>query len=276
MVKAQLRRPAPPVACWVIASAFLFGVGGCKPKKPILKLRDLTLRSIGTKRVDLVLELDVFNPNLWDATLRRLDYKVSVFGVEFIQAGVESAPDKFKSMESRLLRVPASVNLRGIVEIARRARGAEVLECDMAGVAEFSVLGIPVPVELSQKSEIRRLRRPRWRFKRVRLPSGIRDPVKFVFEVTNPNSFALPTAGIRGRVLAGSDVLAEIEMPFKGRIAPGETRQVAFSLRLKPLGIAGALRTGWPGAKPVGFDGQFDLDPPISLRERAAARVKPK
>lgn len=265
-----------PVACWATLAAFLFVAGGCRPRKPILKLRDLALRSIGTKRVDLILEFDVFNPNPWDATLRRLDYTVSVLGVEFVKAGLEGAPGKFKSMETRTLEVPASVNVAGIGEIVRRSRGAEALECDMAGLAEFSVLGISLPVKLSHKSELRRLRRPRWRFQRVRLPRTVRSPVQFVFEVTNPNSFPLPTTGVHGRILAGSDVLAEIEMPCKGGIAPGATREVIFSVAVKPLGILGALRTGWAAAKAIRFDGQLDLDPPISLRERAATRLKPK
>ena len=76
----------------------------------------------------------------------------------------------------------------------------------MTGQAVFDCLGLDLPVKLDKSGSIVRVRRLRWRLKRIRPPRDGK-PLRLVFDVSNPNTFDVPIIALSGAIYVGGEAV---------------------------------------------------------------------
>jgi len=243
-------------------------LAGCQPKQPVIDLHDVKLSSVGTRKIDLVLEFKIFNANLWDAKLKRLDFAVSLAGKDFVTGELANPARTFKALEWDTLEVPATVHLENLSEITARAKEAGALDGNLHCQAVFQVVGIDLPTTVRKPVHLNRPRWPIWHFKAIRSPEEkAEEGIAFeaVCDVENPNSFDLPTSAVRGQLFLGASPLARIDVPYPGVIPARGKKEVVLRVAVKPPKLEKSSWRSWLTREPLRFEGNFELDPPVSL-----------
>ncbi|ORC37926.1 hypothetical protein B4O97_02710 [Marispirochaeta aestuarii] len=85
------------------------------PKLPSLNLASLQVRNVSLTRIDLELQLEVFNPNKFTIDLNNFNYDLTVAGRPWVR-GSKVRPLSFRGKSTSTAAIPLSLN---IVEVGR-------------------------------------------------------------------------------------------------------------------------------------------------------------
>jgi hypothetical protein len=236
----------------------------------LIDLEDVRLKSLGTGKVELLLEFRVFNTNTWDARLKRFDYVVRVEERELVKGSLAKPADPFRGLQWGKVEIPAALYLQNMPELLRSAGAGRTVRGDLRSEAVFEIIGIDIPVRLDKPIQFTRPRIPILHFRTLRLPAGAGagdGAVEVVLDAENPNSFDLPTSGVKGQLLLGDKPLVQIDVPYPGRIPALGRQEVVLRVRMKVPPLDSSSWRSWLKKDAIRFEGQFELDHPISLRE---------
>ena len=216
--KRQTAKKRPGHGCLVFAdccfgfvSSFGFRISclllvlmacGCI-KKPVIALDDVKVEQFNFEQVDLAFEFKVYNPNSFQLSLSRLSYALASDGTQFARGSVPGPVVAVGSGETTVVRAPMTIRFAPLVAILTIRPRGESIPCDLVGEAGFNVYGQTVNVPFRRPGWMPVLRAPDWHFRGVELvrPAGRARPrVELLFDVDNPNSFAIPLAGLSGEV----------------------------------------------------------------------------
>lgn len=257
------------VAAAMVAGA---GLGGCKPQPPTLTVGDVSLASVGREGVGLVVTLQVHNPNASEMKVKSVTGEIasgtSVLAQATAAEPIPVLPAKGKAEVSARMNVSPSALLAAAGQTGKdRSMDYRITgRCVVAdGEVEFALPiaagGRIAPVEML-----------RWTFKDAEVFIGDEKPVTLVFDVTNPNAFAMPMAALAGEVTVGGEPLVAVEVSQVKQIPAGATVEVRLAVALKKDGFAKVLAARGGGAR-LEFQPRVRLISPISLVLKA---VKPK
>lgn len=257
----------------VVAALLCALAGGCRPKPPVLSLKDIKLSSLGAGKTELLIDVGVFNPNPYSITLKHMRYALHVGGRELAGGGTRGGASVCRSGEWTVVPTSVSIDMEGLYAAARQFGAGEEVAYAVTGQAVFSCLGLDLPVKLDESGSIVRVRRLRWRLKRVRLPRGGK-PLRLVFDVSNPNAFDVPIVALSGTIDVGGEAVVRIDRPSIANIPAGAGREVEIPLHLDASGVAKVAAARLKGRNKIKFVPRLKLDPPISLKYLVRRKVK--
>lgn len=250
------------------------GIPGCRPKPPVLKLKDIRLASLGPEGMFLV-DFDVYNPNLYDAKIKEFRYSFRIDGREVAVATAGKGPITCKATEWTPVATVLTLDVFGVLEAGMKAIGADRIAYEMRGRAVFDCMGLDLPVPLAKSGHIARVQRLSWRFDSVILPRGA-GVMKIVFRVGNPNDFDVPIASLTGTLEADGKTVLRLERPSVEKIPRRSEATVAIAVRVDALGLARVLAAMASRKETIRLKPRFKLDPPISLRKILLRGVEKK
>ena len=257
-----------------IAAALLCVLaGGCRPKPPVLSLKDIKLSSLGAGKTELLIDVSVFNPNPYSITLKHMRYALHVGERELADGATRGDVPLCRGGEWTVVPTWVSIDMEGLYAAAREFGAGEEVACAVTGQAVFDCLGLDLPVKLDKSGSIVRVRRLRWRLKRIRRPRDGK-PLRLVFDVDNPNAFDVPIIALSGTIDVGGQAVVRIDRPSIAKIPAGAGREVEIPLHLDAGGIAKVAAAGLKGRDKIKFVPRLRLDPPISLKYLVRRKVK--
>ncbi|MHC4717597.1 MAG: LEA/WHy family protein, partial [Planctomycetota bacterium] len=231
-------------AAWVgtmgpmVAAALLaLAAGGCSIQKPTLALRDIEVAGLDFEKIDLVLDLTVTNPNEYAISLYGLDYEISAGGRRFGGGSLPRPVTPLEASQTSVIKAPLSVTFRDLKPLAAEATSGKDIEYELTGEATFTLIGLKIKVPLKRTGKLPALKAPSWRFADVRL-SRAALTAEVVFEVDNPNPFALPLRALTGVVKYGDQPVLRVDQPSLSPVPAGKTTAVAVPVKLESAGVA--------------------------------------
>ncbi len=248
---------------------------GCAVEKPQLRLRDVAVAGLDFQELRVVFDFDVTNPNPFQLSLWGMEYGLSAAGERFAGGALTQPVAALRAKETITVRAPVSIQYRKLLPIVRRLGARKPIDYELSGTATFSFLGTRIPVPLKHLGKIPALRAPSWHFRDVRLAEGSAGVVELVFDVDNPNAFALPLASLRGTVRCGREVLVEVDRGMLTTVPPGRTARLVLPVRVSAAAAARALAQALTRRESVRFEGELKLGTPLSLRKMLLAGQSP-
>ena len=227
---------------WVVfVAALLMSVSiGCV-KPPTVKLHDIDVTGVDFRKIDLVFDLKVTNPNNFQLNFSSLTYSLTSDGVEIIKDALSSPVMSLSANETVIVRAPVSVEYAALAPILRNVRAGEAIPYQFSTTAKFHFLGLKIPVRLKRSGRMPALRKPAWHFRDVRLVKGPPSWLELSFEVENPNIFELPLEQLSGALKYGNEIVVRINEPNLKPIPPGKTAMFTVRTRADGAGVAKAF-----------------------------------
>lgn len=109
-------------------------------ERPVVTLRELQLEDVSIKKLDVLLVLDVKNPNDVPLELATLSYGLSIEGHE-VATGERTMGVTLRAASTDEVRVPVSVSYKDLGSIAAKVIANEAFGYEVHGVA-----GLDTPV----------------------------------------------------------------------------------------------------------------------------------
>lgn len=257
-----------------VAAALLCTLaGGCRPKPPVLSLKDIKLSSLGVGKTELLIDVGVFNPNWYSITLKRMGYALHIGGRKLADGATTGDVPVCRGGEWTVVPTSVSIDMEGLYAAAREFGDGEEVAYAVTGRTVFDCLGLELPVKLDKSGTIVRVRRLRWRLKRIRPPRDGKG-LRLVFDVSNPNAFDVPIVALSGSIDVGGEALVRIDRPSIAKIPAGAGRVVEIPVHLDVDGVAKVIAAGIKGPDKIKFVPRLKLSPPISLKHLVRRKVK--
>ena len=254
------------MAAAVLATALT--AGGCNPLPPTLTLSDVGLASIGPDGVGVVLEFQASNPNPFPVTVKSVLAELTSGGALLGEAlAVEPIP-VLPARKTAEVSAKARLAFPVLLAAAGKLGRERSLDYRLSGRFVFDLAGVDLSVPVESSGRMALVEMLRWQFKRADVFVGGDKPVTLVFDVTNPNAFAVPMAALAGEVTVGGQPLVTAETSAVTQIAAGATVEVSVAVALKKEGFAKVLEASRGQAK-LDFQPRVRLVRPISLIPKA-------
>ncbi len=249
--------PAAVVLLWAAA------LGGCEMSRPTIALHDVQAVAMDFEKVELVYEFHIHNPNTYRIGLWAFELSLAAGAEEFARVELPRPVGGVSTGQTELLRVLLTVRFADVPVVV--ARADQPSPCALLAEATFSYLTARRSQTFAHAGWLPPLRQPACHFRELRLANRAEGVVELVFDVENPNTFALPIRRLAGVVRSGSEVLAQVDRPAPGPVPPGKPARVVVPVSLGPEAAlrAAARAEAAPGS--VRFEGRLHLDPPPSL-----------
>lgn len=253
----------------VMAVAFL---GGCQPKQLYMKLQDIEVSRMTFRQMDLVFVYEVYNPNAFSIDLSGMDYSIRSGGDVFVAGKIGGPLPPIGPTAAKSVKLPVTLDNQKIARMALKLGRHESIPYELAGQADFNVLGAKVPVTVNHQGSIALVQPPQWKFKTVRLGSDL-NTVEVILSMTNPNASEMQLAPMHSALLVDGQRVIAVDMPLPPKLPGKQTTELVIPVRLDVLAAAGAVKRIAEG-KRVEFDGQFNFDGPTSLKELILGQIK--
>ena len=252
---------------WLFPICFLLvpGLMGCGFQKPTLRLRDIEVAGLDFRRLELVLDLAVSNPNDYQISLHGLEYGLTAGGQRFAGGSLPRPVTPLAARQTTVVKAPLTVEFARLVPLLRKLGAGEQMDYQLTAKATFNFVAFKVPVTLQRSGRLPALRAPSWRLVDVKLTSGAEPTALVVFEVDNPNRFALPLRSLSGVLKYGDQPLLRVDRPALSPVPAGKTARVTVPVKLDAAGAARALAAALTSRQRIGFEGKLELDPPVAL-----------
>ncbi len=254
-------------AAWPVALAVLMacGFGGCV-RKPEVRLRDIRVDRLTFQSLELVCDFEIYNPNLFAAKLRSLDWSVTS-GDETLAAG--EVPPPIPTVPARgTATVPVAVglDLKTIGRLVRRYRQGQDIPYRLEVRPVFDIIGIGLPVPVYHTGRVPRLQAPRWKLQGVKLQKGVSAKLLVTFEVTNPGELGLSLSGVAGTLTLGGQPIIEVSGTTLTELPGGKTAELVVPVQIHALNMLPAITKALADREGLRFEGEFHLQTPLSLR----------
>jgi len=262
--------PRRPAAGWAaLLAVCLLWAPGCTVRPPTLKLRDIEVAAADFKKLDLVLEFAVHNPNDYQISLHAFEYEMSAAGGTLASGALDRPVTPLAAGKTVVVRAPVTLEFAALAGPLVKAVGGESIDYELACRATFDFTAFKKHVPFSHAGTLPALRAPSWRFRDVRWqPADAGGPrVTLVFEVTNPNRFALPLRKLSGALMYGDQPLVHVEAGALKPVPAEASAQVQASAKLDAAEAVKALLAGLKDRQALRFEGRLALDVPPALHE---------
>ncbi len=216
---------------------FLLAVGGCA--QPTIELDDIAIAEIGLKKLALVIDLKVHNPNPIAIRFGGVNYSMKAGGKQLVEGLFDQGTTTLRAGSTSNIRVPIVLDYESLSEVWQGVRAKETIPFELGVDIPFKVFGASIPVSLKHSGEIPPIYAPSIRV--VDLDVVGVNNVKLALEVTNPNSFALPLTEIQGGLKYDGEKLFQIDSPSDATIPPGESRTVTIPIKFNAEGIGDSM-----------------------------------
>lgn len=256
---------------WIFILVLCIFLAGCQLRKPDVRLKDVQVRALGFRAIDVSVDLEVYNPNWFDLNVGRLACRLLVDEQELVAAQAATRRQYVPAGQRRVYQALGSLEYDRLLRAWRSYQQSHSLPYRFVVSGDFYILGMPVPVTISRDRRLDRLRlkrvgRPGWKLKAIRFPRGSR--VDIVFDVSNPNDFDLPLIGLSGEIKSQGKTVIAVSRPSRTLVPPGQTLEVIIPVRLSGSGMAALAAAALTPGESVTLEGHFTLDPPVSLTYR--------
>ena len=238
---------------------------GCA-KKPIVRLRGIQIDHLGLSEVDLLLGFEVTNPNWFTVRLFEFEYELAVDG-QRIAGGEMSKPIRSIGAEkTESYSVPVTLTYESMLPFVTRHAGRDAIGYELTTRATFNVLGMPIPIRKKRVGKIPPIRKPSIRLKTVRMRKEPPKAIEVVFEVHNPNRFALLLEHMEGGVFAGEEQILTIWRSETTKFPGGKTSELVVPVRLGVAAMVRAVAKAVGKGRKLQFKGKFVLDAPGPIK----------
>ncbi len=262
-------RTARQKASVVIVAALLMSVSAGCVKPPIVKIHGIDVESFDFEKINLLFDMKVTNPNGFELNFSSLNYTVTSAGTEIVHGALPTPVMNLPANKTSIVRVPVSVELANLAPLLSKIRAKEEIPYRFSTESKFHFLGLKIPVRVSRNGLMPALRKPSWRFRKVRYVKGPPSWMELSFEVDNPNTFELPLEELSGALKYGDEVVMRINEPNLKPIAPGKTAMFTVRARADGKGVAKAFarRIISRQRQKFTFDGRLKMGVPKLLKK---------
>lgn len=187
-------------AVWAAGAVLALAVmsGGCPKtlqktvKPPTVTIQDVGINGISTARLDLVLTVEIDNPNPIGLTLSGVDYQLELAGRPLANGATTSAITLAASGKSRA-EVPLSLAYREVEAIYTSAQGQDQLPYRVTGKVRIKTPLGDLPIPFETKGMLPVIRPPRVDSVDVHVDSLSLAGAKLTLSLNlfNPNIFSL-------------------------------------------------------------------------------------
>ncbi len=250
----------------ILAAALLTAATPGCVKKPQVRLVDVEISGIDLEKTDLTLGVEVTNPNWFVARLYAMRYGMTVSDKELASGEVPTPIELIPAGAQRSYRIPLSITHDALLPFIQNLVGAEAIPYALTAEATFNVIGLPLPVRRVRTGKIPPIRALQPRLQALRFPGDTPAVVEIVFEVHNPNPFAMAMKRLDGAVYVGEEKILTIYRSATAELPSGETSELVVPIRLGTTAMLRAMAKIGSGHRPE-FRGAFLLEVPGPLKK---------
>jgi LEA14-like dessication related protein len=250
-------RAAVAVLLWAAA------LGGCEMARPTIALHDVRATGMDFEKVELVYEFHIHNPNTYRVGLWAFDVSLVAGGEEFARVELPRPAGGVSTGQTEVVSVPLTLRFADVPVVV--ARADQPSGCALSVEATFSYLTARRGQTFAHAGWLPPLRQPSWHFRALRLAGREEGVVELVFDVENPNTFALPIRRLTGVVRSDREALVQVDRPAPGPVPPTRTARLVVPVSLGPEAAVRAAARAEAAPGSVRFEGRLHLDPPPSL-----------
>ena len=262
-------------AGWVLAVAMLIAAAPGCVKKPLVRLVDVEIDSIDLEKTDLSLGVNVTNPNWFMARLYAMRYDMTINGKPLASGEVPTPIELITARGERSYRIPLSIPHDALLPFVQNLLGTEAIPYALTAEATFNVIGLPLPVQRVRTGKIPPIRGLRPRLKALRFPGDTPTVVEVVFDIHNPNPFAMAMKRLDGAVYVGDEKILTIYRSMTAELPGGKTSELVVPIRLGVTGMVRAMAKIGSGERPE-FRGTFILDVPAPFKKLLLDELPPE
>lgn len=259
----------------MLAVALLVAAAPGCIKKPLVRLVDLQIDAIDLDKTDLSLGINVTNPNWFVARLYAMRYEMSVNGKPLAAGEVPTPIELIPAGGERSYRIPLSIMHDSLLPFIQNLLGAESIPYALTAEATFNVIGLPLPVQRVRTGKIPPILALRPRLKALRFPGDTPTVVEVVFDIHNPNPFAMAMKRLDGAIYVGDEKILTIYRSTTAELPGGETSELVVPIRLGVTPMVRAMAKIGSGQRPE-FRGLFILDVPGPFKKLLLDELPPE
>lgn len=235
------------------------------------EIRDVRARIAGidAEGVNLVIELDVYNPYTIALRTPEFRYTVDVEDTPLIQARTNVKVD-LPPRQVGTVELPARLEYVQLLRVSHAVADADEVDYRLHGVIRFEVMGESVELPFQQRGTVPVFRMPKFALPTVAFSEVTFTSARLVLEtkVTNPNAFRLGLGRIRFELSLGDLPVGNVEVSGKA-LAPHSNGKLTLSGQVATgsalLQLAADQRLGAPK---IDWAGTIDTPyGPIPLRK---------
>jgi len=259
----------------ILAVALLVAAAPGCVRKPLVRLVDVQVAGIDLEKTDLTLGVTVTNPNWFVARLYAMRYDMSVNGKHLASGEIPTPVELIPPGGERSYRIPLSIAHDSLLPFIQNLLGAEAIPYTLTAEATFNLIGLPLPVRRVRTGKIPPIRALQPRLKALRFPGDTPAVVEVVFDIHNPNPFAMAMKRLDGAVYVGEEKIITIYRPTTADLPGGETAELVVPIRLGVTAMIRALAKVGSGQRPE-FRGTFILDVPGPFKKLLLDELPPE
>lgn len=142
----------------ILLLVLLVGCSAVKPKAPEVTLQKLQVGELSLSNATLLADLRIYNPNLIDLTLEKVEYRLKLNGIQ-ISAGRSTEPVSIASHGYGTLRVNLSAAYFDLLRFVNSAKKQKSFNYSIQGniaVGGLSLVRVDFPLEAFGTIDIQR------------------------------------------------------------------------------------------------------------------------
>ena len=259
----------------VLAGAMLVAAAPGCVKKPLVRLVDVEIDGIDLEKTDLSLGVNVTNPNWFPARLYAMRYDMTVNDKQLASGEVPTPIELIPGGGERSYRIPLSIPHDSLLSFIQNLMGTEAVPYALTAEATFNVIGLPLAVRRVRTGKLPPIRALQARLKALRFPGDTPTVVEVVFDIHNPNPFAMAMKRVDGAVWVGEEKILTIYRSATTDLPGGETSELVVPIRLGVTAMVRALAKVGSGQRPE-FRGTFILDVPGPFKKLLLDELPPE
>ncbi len=239
-------------------------IGGCHA--PVVNMHNVDVVELSSRKIDLVLDFKIQNPNWCALPLADLEYTFQTEGKAFAKGQLPPPMPLVPGQKTITVYAPIALQSEEFMPMIRKCWSGKNVDYKVIVRATFSVLGIKVPVTTTMNNSLPGIKLPKWSLKGSKLKKDKTPLLLLVFELENPNKHALSLASMSGKLKAGEHVVMEIFQPVVAKIPGGKKVRIEVPIQVRAIELLMALGEAFSKGKLLKFDGDFILKKPMELK----------
>lgn len=123
--------------------------------KPTVSVKTYSIDSVGLKKIDSTIFLNIDNPNSMGLELKKVEYKVDINDIKDFAEGVTKKEIKVTSSKENSVEIPVSVNNTKIFStLTSIVKAPEKINYTVTGKVYFSTFLGDIPIPFSRSSYV--------------------------------------------------------------------------------------------------------------------------
>lgn len=229
--------------------------------QPKVKIADATVSNFSSDTVDLMIGLDVENPNPLSIKLAGYDYEIFINDLQFSKGKQEMDTLIAASTTSRT-SFPVSIKFKELFDMVKDLKTSKEMQYEVRSTAylDLPVIG-PLPIRSSSKGSLPVPHTPKLSVKNINLKSlsFTGADLEVELNIFNPNNFGIDITQLNYQFFVAKQNWASSNLTQSLNLKPDSDNSVSIPVSLSLLDMGASIFEVLNGGKEIPYQVKGDL-----------------